>query len=318
MLLLKKILSCTIHNETHILLNLCGIKIRFLRPSFAKLKKQSPYYYYKQNNVDITTLPPAEGQLRDIQLANLVLLKELDHVCKQANLTYWLDGGTLLGAIRHKGFIPWDDDIDTAMLRKDYEQIVEAFEKYSRDPDIFVTYRALPDKPLDYFLKVQHRKCPHLFVDIFPWDNYGKRLTTEEQLSQTLEIKKIRKNETSSIPQQTAPGDMLINKRKEIMARLTSSEDEKGDYVWGVDFSHPWKNWFTHYEVLHPMKTIEFEGFEFPCLNDPDAFLSRLYGNYMSYPNKITMGHSMFLNLSNEEKEVIKNLAASLNIRENK
>ena len=102
------------------------------------------------------------------------------------------------------------------------------------------------------------------------------------------------------------------------MARLTSSEDEKGDYVWGVDFSHPWKNWFTHYEVLHPMKTIEFEGFEFPCLNDPDAFLSRLYGNYMAYPNKITMGHSMFLTLSNEEKEVIKNLAASLNIGENK
>ena len=63
---------------------------------------------------------------------------------------------------------------------------------------------------------------------------------------------------------------------------------------------------------MHPLKTISFEGIDFPCLNDPDAFLTRLYGDYMAYPKKIGMGHSMFLNLTNEEREVIQGLISSL------
>lgn len=87
-----------------------------MKSSIKAKKQQSPYAEYKKNNVDITSLPPATGQIRDVQLSNLELLKELDYVCKKNNLQYWLDFGTLIGAIRHKGFIPWDDDIDTGMM----------------------------------------------------------------------------------------------------------------------------------------------------------------------------------------------------------
>lgn len=51
----------------------------------------------------------------------LKLLRVFDEICRKNNLKYWLDGGTLIGAIRHNGFIPWDDDIDVAMLSDDYE-----------------------------------------------------------------------------------------------------------------------------------------------------------------------------------------------------
>ena len=149
--LLSKIFSIQEYGETHYKITIMGIVIKCPKAEYAKKKKENLYYYYKKNNIDITTLPPAEGQVRDIQLANLVLLKEMDYVCKQAGLKYWLDGGTLLGAVRHKGFIPWDDDIDTAMLRNDYEQIIEAFEKYSRNPDIYVGYRPIPNKYNNYF-----------------------------------------------------------------------------------------------------------------------------------------------------------------------
>ena len=83
---------------------------------------------------------------------------------------------------------------------------------------------------------------------------------------------------------------------------------EDCEFVWGLDYGHPWKNWFTHYDVLFPLKEIEFEGIKFPCMNNPDAFLKRLYGKYMSYPKRITMGHSMLRRLSKEEKNVIKSL----------
>ena len=311
--MLKKIFSIQSISETHNRLTLLGIKLKYPKREFAQQRKASPYHYYKKNNIDITTLPPAEGQVRDIQLANLVLLKELDYVCKQAGLTYWLDGGTLLGAVRHKGFIPWDDDIDTAMLREDYEQIVEAFAKYSRNPDIYAGYREIPNRHNNYFIKIQHKKCPQLFVDIFPWDTYGERLSTKEQLTKTIEIKDIRKLEVSNMETSLVTSENLKNKFFEIMNKFKQEENAEGDYVWGVDFNHSWKNWFTHYEVLHPLKTIKFEGLDFPCLNDPDAFLTRLYGNYMAYPPKISLGHSMYLKLSAEEKNVIKTLISSLN-----
>ena len=67
--------------------------------------------------------------LRKAQLIMFNLLKELDKVCKKNNINYWLDSGTLLGAVRHKGFIPWDDDIDICMLEKDYKKFLKIAKK---------------------------------------------------------------------------------------------------------------------------------------------------------------------------------------------
>lgn len=294
------------YGETHYMVKFIGFKIKFPKAEFKKKKESNPYYYYKENNIDITKIPPAEGQIRDIQLANLALLKELDYVCKQNGLKYWLDFGTVLGAVRHKGFIPWDDDIDIGMIRDDYDKIVEAFEKSSRNPDIYAELSWGKDAQF-VLIKVKHKKAPHLFVDIFPYDIYGEKISEAEQLERTEWIKARREylrvhNKPKNIVQIK---QMIKQGRKELLKEVTT---DKPDLVWGADYNHHWRNWFTPYDVAFPLKEIEFEGQMFSCMNNVEKFLTNVYREYMTYPKKIGFGHSMFVNLRKSEKEIIENL----------
>lgn len=287
-----------------------GFKISIPKLACWNNKRKTPYMEYKKQGVNIRELPFADGQIRDIQLANFELLKELDYVCKENNLKYWLDFGTLIGAIRHKGFIPWDDDIDVSMLREDYEKIIEAFSKSSRNPDIYADYcRNKPNYSVN-FIKIRHKQCPHLFVDIFPYDIYGKKLSDIEQINESIHIKKLRNIIKKRCFLEIVENDVLKFLLDDLQKTILHSDTdiEKSDFVWGVDFNHYWKNWFTRYDVIFPLKTIEFEGLQFPCINNPDSHLKRIYGNYVDYPKKISFGHTMYVKFSTEEKENIKML----------
>ncbi|MBQ4569943.1 MAG: LicD family protein [Ruminococcus sp.] len=120
--------------------------------------------------------------LRKLQLTELEILRELDRVCRKHNLRYYVVGGTLIGAVRHKGFIPWDDDIDVSMPRKDFDKLCRIAKEEFAD-DFFLQTRKTDKNCYFYYAKLRKNgtyfgedKFEHttlhkgIFMDIFPLD----------------------------------------------------------------------------------------------------------------------------------------------------
>lgn len=298
----SKIFSINDYNETHKIIYILGLKIKFPKSEYAKKQKANPYEYYKKNNIDITQIPPATGQIRDIQLANFELLKELDYVCKQNNLTYWIDFGTLLGAVRHKGFIPWDDDIDTGMLRPDYEKLFEVFDKTTRNPELYL--RVSADRKNNIILKVSHKKCPYIFVDIFTYDK-----CEELYLEKESNLHKRIKNINHANLAKTETFYEIAREIKDLNNKIYPDiGKDKNCLVYGLEHIEPYKNWIFAQKIFFPLTELEFEGVKIPAPNNYEVYLRTIYGDFMSYPKKFGMGHTMYLNLSEEQCAIIRNL----------
>lgn len=121
-------------------------------------------------------------KLRQLQLAELEILNEFVRVCEKEGLRYYLVGGTLLGAVRHQGFIPWDDDVDVAMPREDYDRFARIAEKElapqyfyqspDTDPHYFLTYAKIRKNGTEIYEERFKNARFHkgIFIDIFPLD----------------------------------------------------------------------------------------------------------------------------------------------------
>lgn len=119
--------------------------------------------------------------LSRLQEVELEILKQIDAICKKYNIPYLLNGGSMLGAVRHQGFIPWDDDIDIAMLRDDYDQFLAVAEAELQDPYALHTYNNCPEHHY-YFSHVvdtryqvrrigsADKRIEDVWVDVYPID----------------------------------------------------------------------------------------------------------------------------------------------------
>lgn len=110
--------------------------------------------------IDWSEKMETETNLQKAQRINMILLKEIDRFCKKYNLKYYLICGGLLGAIRHQGFIPWDDDVDVAMTRKDYDVLIKHAKEEWKDSDfMFVKYNEMGGGAfLDFFSRLLYMK----------------------------------------------------------------------------------------------------------------------------------------------------------------
>jgi lipopolysaccharide cholinephosphotransferase len=120
--------------------------------------------------------------MNELQKKQLEILKEFDRVCRENNLTYFANGGTCIGAIRHNGFIPWDDDVDVMMPREDYEKLLKLQNPWSDSKYFLQTFRTdkhyvlnfakLRDSSTTYLESLFYniRQNHGVWIDIFPLD----------------------------------------------------------------------------------------------------------------------------------------------------
>ena len=131
--------------------------------------------------------------LRRVQLEQLDILKEIHRICVKYNIKYFLDSGTLIGAVRHNGFIPWDDDIDIGMLRSEYKKFEKIVPKALGEEFVWQSWKNDNDYALP-FGKVRKRNTVYIeeksgsleqcgfYVDVFPYDYAPKSKKERKKL----------------------------------------------------------------------------------------------------------------------------------------
>lgn len=156
-------------------------------------------------------MEPTKEQLEQLKSIELEMLKAFIKACDMLNVKYFLLGGTLLGAVRHKGFIPWDDDIDVGMLREDYEIFIAKGASYLPD-NLFIQNVYSDENYTMCFSKIRnnnttfiestvsHLKMNHgVFIDIFPLDYYPDEAKKQRELDFKKKIYDIRIAHTYNI-----------------------------------------------------------------------------------------------------------------------
>lgn len=283
--------------DKHNIFRFAGAKLSIRRKSWKYKKEINFQRQLIINNIDITKLKPITGELREYQLLCLDVLERVRKVCDDNNLKYWLDSGTLLGAFRHKGFIPWDDDIDLCMLREEYDIILPLLkEEFKNDRKFFVRERDLKEN--NFQIRIRY-KNKNIGLDIFPVDYYLKSNLTEfekqeitnkiKQATNLLNKKYGIKNKLSDKKIQEAKKELLKIQR-EIVLNNQVPICEKPALFFGIDFPSDAKLLVFENDVVFPLKEMEFEGKKYFIPNKTEAYLKNFYSDYMVYPE------SFFLN----------------------
>lgn len=239
------------------------------------------------------------------QVAMLHLLDEVDRVCKKHNIQYSLFAGSLLGAVRHKGFIPWDDDLDIIMLRSEYEKFLTAAEKELDLSDFFLQREYSEHWPM-FFSKLRlqntaaiekyHPKdaATHqgIYIDIFPCDNLS-----DHKLVQRLQFFASKVVIAKSLYRRGYETDRVAKKifiqmcrpvplRPFLSLTRLDGRDGTAKVHCFLGAAHSYKKSVFPREWLTEMTEAEFEGAAYPVSARYDSLLTRLYGDYMTLPTE--------------------------------
>lgn len=265
-----------------------------------------------------------EIYLEEMKRIELNTLKQIHEICVSQDFRYFLIGGTLLGAVRHKGFIPWDDDIDIGMPRPDYERFIEYCSSNDvpfklvcnkTDPNYGYLFAKAVDKNTVLIEENANKDGAELgiYVDIFPIDGLGN--TFDEAISRLNKTrfnrellvaanwKKFFRSKTRPIYQEPIRIAFFLMSRmcsfKKLIKKIESQYDvdgfDKFKYAGCVCGSYRNKE-VVEQSVYSEYVELPFEDASFYCPKDYDKYLKCIYGDYMKLPPKDKqVSHHMFV-----------------------
>lgn len=255
---------------------------------------------------------PDYEHYRKVQLVELELLKEVDKICKKHKIRYFLDGGTLLGAVRHKGFIPWDDDLDISLLRDDYEKLCNVITDELPDTMFFQDWRTEQGYPYNFakvrmnntkFVQTGLEQCDihhGIYIDIFPIDKLPSDEKKRVRFNKKIKNLKIKlsvsymsyyKNGKKRPLNQRfiiAVFKLLYDRQKlHIKAdKLATSYNKTKSKLYFSNFGLLSNKLSFDESYFNETAEYEFEGELFTSVKNYDGFLKKLYGNYMNVPSE--------------------------------
>ena len=197
------------------------------------------------------------------------LLRFFTNVSRKHNLNYWLDFGTLLGALRHEDFIPWDDNIDIGMIRSDYMKLTDVFQSEADLNNLNCRCEKNPWFKITCFLPgIEGKVCE---INVYPYDYINGEVADGFE---------------ETYAQKSGSMEMTVDEMYDCL-NLTFRKDKY--YVLGVDGVHG-KFPFRIHETdnLFPLKKIKFGRYSFPSPGDTNSYLNNLYGKqYSKIPKKL-------------------------------
>ena len=243
---------------------------------------------------------PEGSALRMVQLSLLDILVEFDRICKDNGITYWLDSGSLIGAARHGGFIPWDDDLDVCILKKDHRKMRKALEKDLKAPFSFIDSNSWTGYTRRWGRVLNNRILISRFVP--------KPDSKDETILRTENIWLDIFYETNGLPSTSKCIDKFFGRCFRRRYRLIN--DGKIKHLIGVllyplaqmtvALARVWGRIFHPNNLIHdfgtgfysqrnmdeifPLCKITFEGHFFPAPGRYDDYLKRIYGNWQELP----------------------------------
>lgn len=242
-----------------------------------------------------TKYNPDGSQLRRMQLRMLDILMVIDDICHRHNIPYWLSGGSMLGAVRHEGFIPWDDDLDIEMLRPDFERLMEllprelpdhiALQWHTTDPNYFFQFAKVRDRRSQLFERNGFDRVfqEHgIFVDIFPLERVP---VWTHRLSNHLFGHAYKMLRTASDPLVAMPRVRrwtMFHRRVvfpvlRFFGHLTPTQYY--DFALGIPYYQ--RSLLSDYL---PVRRVPYEHITAPIVHEAEKCLAYRYGDYMQLP----------------------------------